>query len=76
MKNSNPNYCAVLRTEPARNPNGTIPLLINAYDKGNQKTFIIEGSETPHSVPSWVWVLLIAFLGWAAFYCLTNFSVQ
>lgn len=54
---------------------GTIPLMINAYDKGNQKKFLIEGSETPHSIPSWLWMLLILFAGWAVFYCITNFSL-
>lgn len=54
---------------------GIVPLMVNAYDKGNQKKFIIEGSETPQSIPSWVWMLLIAFLGWAAYYVITNFSL-
>ena len=54
---------------------GVIPLMINAYDKGNQKKFLIEGSETAQSIPSWLWILLIAFLGWAAFYTITNFSL-
>lgn len=54
---------------------GIIPLMINAYDKGNQKKFIIEGSETPQSIPSWLWILLIAFLGWATYYTLTNFTL-
>lgn len=54
---------------------GTVPLMINAYDKGNQKKFIIEGSETPQSVPNWLWILLIAFFGWAAYYMITNFSL-
>lgn len=54
---------------------GVIPLLVNAYDKGDQKTFIIEGSETPHSVPSWLWILIIAFSAWAMFYCITNLKV-
>lgn len=54
---------------------GVLPLMINAYDKGNQKQFIIEGSETPQSVPSWLWILVIAFLGWAAYYAITNFSI-
>jgi hypothetical protein len=53
---------------------GTVPLTINAYDKGDQKKFIIDGSETPHSIPSWLWILLIGFLGWAAFYFIRNFS--
>ncbi len=54
---------------------GTVPLMINAYDKGNQKKFIIEGSETPQSVPNWLWILLVAFLGWATFYIINNFSL-
>lgn len=54
---------------------GIVPLMINAYDKGNQKKFIIEGSETPQSIPSWLWILLIAFMGWAAYYTITNFNL-
>ena len=54
---------------------GTVPLMINAYDKGNQQKFIIEGSETPQTVPSWLWIILIAFFGWAAYYIITNFSL-
>lgn len=53
---------------------GIIPLMINAYDKGNQTKFIIEGSETPQSVPNWLWILLIAFFGWAAYYMITYFN--
>ncbi|MFC2188038.1 cytochrome C [Fulvivirgaceae bacterium LMO-SS25] len=54
---------------------GTIPLMINSYDKGNHKNFIIEGSETPQSIPSWLWILLISFFGWAIYYLITNFSL-
>ena len=54
---------------------GVIPLMINAYDKGNQKKFIIEGSETPPSVPNWLWILLVAFMGWATYYTIMNFSL-
>ena len=54
---------------------GSVPLMINAYDKGNQDKFIIEGSETPQTVPTWLWILLIAFVGWAAFYLVTNISL-
>lgn len=54
---------------------GTVPLMINAYDRGNQKQFLIGGSETPQSVPSWLWILLIAFFGWAVYYMITNFSL-
>lgn len=54
---------------------GTVPLMINAYDKGDQKKFIIEGSETPQTIPSWLWILLVAFVGWAAFYVVMNISL-
>lgn len=54
---------------------GILPLMINAYDKGDQKNFMIVGSETPSSVPSWLWILLIAFAGWAVYYLVVNFSL-
>lgn len=54
---------------------GIIPLMINAYDKGNQKRFLIKGSESPHSVPGWFWAMMVVFLGWAAFYTISNFSL-
>lgn len=47
---------------------GIIPIMINAYGKGDQKRFLIQGSETPKSIPSWVWILIIGFAGWALFY--------
>lgn len=51
---------------------GVLPIMISAYGKGDQKMFLIEGSETPRSVPSWVWLLHIIFGGWAIFYLVTN----
>ena len=54
---------------------GIVSLMINAYGKGHQRKFIIEGSETPQSVPSWIWILLIAFASWATYYLVTNFSI-
>lgn len=47
---------------------GVVPLMINAYGKGDQKRFLITGSETPQSIPAWIWILLIGFLGWAVYY--------
>ncbi|WP_312553924.1 cytochrome C [Empedobacter brevis] len=47
---------------------GVLPLMINAYGKGDQKSFLISGSETPQSIPSWVWVVIIIFAGWAMYY--------
>lgn len=55
---------------------GTVPLMINAYGKGDQRSFLIEGSETPQSIPFWIFILLIAFLGWALFYLFTSLSID
>ena len=50
---------------------GVIPIMINAYGKGDQKKFLIEGSETPHSIPAWLWVVIVGFVGWAIYYVIT-----
>ena len=47
---------------------GIIPLMINAYGKGDQKQFLIEGSETPQSTPAWFWAIIICFIGFAIYY--------
>lgn len=47
---------------------GLVPIMINAYGKGNQNIFLIEGSETPQGIPWWVWILIIGFVGWALYY--------
>lgn len=53
---------------------GIIPIMINAYGKGNQKKFLIDGSETPKSVPSWLWAAVIIFFGWAAYYVIISLA--
>lgn len=50
---------------------GILPLMINAYGKGDSQNFHIVGSETPHSIPSWVWMLIIGFFGWAMYYLIS-----
>lgn len=55
---------------------GVLPIMINAYGKGDQKIFLIEGSETPKSIPSWVWILIIGFVGWALYYLFTYLSLK
>ncbi|MEO8111940.1 MAG: cytochrome C [Ginsengibacter sp.] len=55
---------------------GVLPLMINAYGKGDQKTFLIEGSETPQSIPSWVWILIIGFAGWVLYYLITYLPIK
>jgi hypothetical protein len=54
---------------------GVLPLMINAYGKGDQHTFLIEGSETPRSAPAWIWAAIILFAGWAAYYFITSLQV-
>ncbi len=53
---------------------GVVPIMINAYSKGNQKKFLIDGSETPKSVPSWLWAAIMIFLAWAAYYVITSLA--
>ena len=55
---------------------GVLPLMINAYSKGDQKKFLIEGSETPHSIPAWLWIIIILFVGWSMFYIVTSLNMS
>lgn len=55
---------------------GIIPLMINAYGKGDQKRFLIEGSESPHSIPAWLWAVIIGFVGWAMYYAITSMTTS
>ena len=54
---------------------GKIPIMINAYGKGNQHAFLIEGSETPQGIPWWVWILIIGFAGWALYYLIRYMNI-
>ncbi|MBP9187182.1 MAG: cytochrome C [Bacteroidia bacterium] len=54
---------------------GILPIMINAYDKGNQHKFLLDGSETPTSIPSWLWITLLSFFAWAIYYLATYFSI-
>ena len=53
---------------------GILPLMINAYGKGDQKQFLIEGSETPKSTPAWFWAIIIGFVGWAIYYTIISLT--
>ena len=55
---------------------GVIPIMINAYGKGDQKIFLIEGSETPRSIPAWVWAIVIGFAGWAIYYAVISMNMS
>jgi len=51
---------------------GVVPVMINAYGKGDAKVFLIEGSEVPRSIPGWIWIVNILFGGWAIYYLVTQ----
>jgi hypothetical protein len=55
---------------------GVLPLMINAYGKGDQRRFLIEGSETPQSIPSWIWILIIGIGGWAFYYLISYLTLK
>ena len=55
---------------------GVLPIMINAYSKGDQKKFLIEGSETPHSIPAWLWIIIILFVGWAIYYFVVSLNMS
>lgn len=47
---------------------GVVDIMINAYGKANPKTFLITGSETPQSIPYWVWITIIVVVAWGMYY--------
>ena len=53
---------------------GVIPIMINAYGKGDQTQFLIDGSETPQSTPSWFWAIIIAFVSFAIYYFIVELN--
>jgi len=55
---------------------GIVPVMINAYGKGNQRNFLITGSESPQTIPTWVWILIIGFIAWASFYLVTYLKMK
>ena len=55
---------------------GIVPIMINAYGKGDQRSFVITGSETPQSIPFWIYILVISFGAWAIFYLITSVSMK
>ena len=55
---------------------GVLPLMINAYGKGDQKTFTLHGSETPQSIPWWVVAGIIAFVAWTIYFLVTSMQVK
>jgi len=55
---------------------GVLPLMINAYSKGDQKTFVIHGSETPQSIPWWLVAGIILFVAWSVYFIITSLATK
>ena len=55
---------------------GILPLMINAYSKGDQKNFVIHGSETPQSIPWWLVAGIIMFVAWTGYFIITSLAVK
>ncbi len=51
-------------------------ITVNAYGSENSESFVIRGSETPQAIPSWVWICIISFVGFAAFYFITHWTID
>ena len=56
--------------------NGVLPIMVNAYSKGDSEKFYITGSETPQSIPTWIWVIIIIFIGWGIYYLISYLSMS
>lgn len=55
---------------------GVLPLMINAYSKGDQKSFVLHGSETPQSIPWWMVAGIIMFIAWSGYFIITSLAVK
>ena len=55
--------------------NGVLPIMVNAYSKGDSEKFYITGSETPQSIPTWIWVIIIIFTGWGIYYLISYLNM-
>lgn len=61
---------------PSDTVDGVLPLMINAYGRGDEGKFIIYGSESPRGIPSWVVILMILFAGWSMYYLISHLSMS
>lgn len=67
---------SVLGIKPNEIIESNTAITINAYGSETTERFIIQGSETPKAIPSWVWALLIGFVAFAIFYFITSWTMD
>lgn len=59
---------AVVGLKPNEVVDDQVSITLNSYGSERTDEFVVTGSETPKGIPSWVWALIIAFIGFALFY--------
>lgn len=59
---------AVVGLNPDDVVDDKIPIILNAYGSERKDVFTITGSETPKAIPSWVWAMIVLFIGFVLFY--------
>lgn len=45
-----------------------VGIAINAYGSESREIFVVEGSENPTAIPNWLWIMVLGFVAWGAFY--------
>ena len=45
-----------------------VGIAINAYGSESREIFVVEGSENPTAIPNWLWIMVLGFAAWGAFY--------
>ncbi len=53
---------------------GSIPILVNAYGGRDEAYWEPSRAETPAPIPTWVWVLFIVIVAFAAFYGVSHWT--
>jgi hypothetical protein len=48
--------------------NLAVPLMVNAYGQSDERGRAFKGIEKARSMPAWIWVLFIGFLGCCVYY--------
>ncbi|MDN5216065.1 cytochrome C [Fulvivirgaceae bacterium BMA12] len=48
-----------------------VNIVVNAYGSETREIFVVDGSENPNAIPNWLWVVMLGFIAWGAFYLIS-----
>ena len=48
-----------------------VSIAVNAYGSETREIFVVDDSENPIAIPSWLWVVILGFAAWGAFYLIS-----